>query len=96
MNDNHEEMNRGTLVRGIGSFYTARDPDGNEFILRCKKKFRHRGMSPMTGDEVLFTRGVGEAHGWIEEILPRKTVCLRPPVANVELRAGNGCDDRSE
>ncbi len=85
MNDNHEEMNRGTLVRGIGSFYTARDPDGNEFILRCKKKFRHRGMSPMTGDEVLFTRGVGEAHGWIEEILPRKTVCLRPPVANVEL-----------
>ena len=85
MNDNHEEMSRGTLVRGIGSFYTVRDPDGNEFTLRCKKKFRHRGMSPMTGDEVLFTKGEGEAHGWIEEILPRKTVCLRPPVANVEL-----------
>ena len=85
MNDNHEEMSRGTLVRGIGSFYTVRDPDGNEFTLRCKKKFRHRGMSPMTGDEVLFTKGEGEAYGWIEEILPRKTVCLRPPVANVEL-----------
>ena len=84
MSENTEGFSRGTLVRGIGSFYTARDPDGNEFTLRCKKKFRHLGMSPMTGDEVLFTKGEGEAHGWIEEILPRKTVCLRPPVANVE------------
>lgn len=84
MNENKEELSRGTLVRGIGSFYTARDREGNEFTLRCKKKFRHRGMSPMTGDEVMFSKGEGEAHGWIEEILPRKTVCLRPPVANVE------------
>ena len=30
-------------MRGIGSFYTARDPEGNEFTLRCKKKFRHLG-----------------------------------------------------
>ena len=84
MSENREEVSRGTLVRGIGSFYTARDPDGKEFVLRCKKKFRRQGMSPMTGDEVLFTKGEGENHGWIEEILPRKTVCLRPPVANVE------------
>ena len=85
MNENKEELSRGILIRGIGSFYTARDPGGNEFTLRCKKKFRHQGMSPMTGDEVLFSKGEGDAHGWIEEILPRKTVCLRPPVANVEM-----------
>ena len=84
MSENREEVSRGTLVRGIGSFYTAREPDGKEFVLRCKKKFRRQGMSPMTGDEVLFTKVEGENHGWIEEILPRKTVCLRPPVANVE------------
>ena len=42
-------------------------------------------MSPLVGDEVLFSPGQGEEHGWIEEILPRKTVCLRPPVANVQL-----------
>ena len=76
-------MLRGTLIRGIGSFYTARDSEGQEFTLRCKKKFRRQGISPLTGDEVLFTPGTGEEHGWIEEILPRKTVCLRPPVANV-------------
>jgi ribosome biogenesis GTPase len=74
---------RGTLIRGIGSFYTVRDPKGREYILRCKKKFRRDGISPLVGDEVLFSPGKGEEHGWVEEILPRKTVCLRPPVANV-------------
>ena len=73
----------GTLIRGVGSFYTAIDGEGNEYILRCKKKFRRQGISPLTGDEVFFTPGTGEEHGWIEEILPRKTLCLRPPVANV-------------
>ena len=74
---------RGTLVRGIGSFYTAKDETGHLYTLRCKKKFRRQGISPLTGDEVWFTPGEGDKDGWIEEILPRKTVCLRPPVANV-------------
>ena len=37
MNENKEELSRGILIRGIGSFYTARDPEGNEYTLRCKK-----------------------------------------------------------
>ena len=78
-----ETMMRGTLIRGIGSFYTAKDTAGNTYTLRCKKKFRRLGITPLTGDEVRFTPGEGEKDGWIEEILPRKTVCLRPPVANV-------------
>ena len=65
---------RGVLIRGIGSYYTAKDPDGNCYVLRCKKKFRRQGISPLTGDEVLFSPGEGEEHGWIEEILPRRTV----------------------
>ena len=77
------ELKRGTLIRGIGSFYTARDTDGNTWTLRCKKKFRRQGLSPMTGDEIMFIPGTAEDDGWIEEILPRKTECLRPPVANV-------------
>ena len=77
-------FSRGTLIRGIGSFYTARDLNRHEYVLRCKKKFRREKMSPLVGDEVLFSPGQGEEHGWIEEILPRKTVCLRPPVANVQ------------
>ena len=78
------EPRRGTLVRAIGGFYTARDESRNEYVLRCKKKFRREGLSPLPGDEILFTPGAGEEHGWVEEVLPRKTLCLRPPVANVE------------
>ena len=76
-------LNRGTLIRGIGSFYTVKDADGEEYTLRCKKKFRREKISPLVGDEVLFSPGQGEEHGWLEEILPRRTSCLRPPVANV-------------
>ena len=79
-------MREGTIVRGRGGFYTVRQQDGEEFVLRAKKKFRRQGMSPLVGDRILFTPGtVGEEDGWIEEILPRKSQCLRPPVANVTL-----------
>ena len=80
-----ETMMRGTLVRGFGGFYVAADEHGDEYTLRCKKKFRRMKLSPLVGDEVLFTPGAGEEEGWLEEILPRKTSCVRPPVANVSL-----------
>ena len=88
-NENNESnraditLKKGTLIRGIGSFYTVRDSAHQEYTLRCKKKFRRDGIAPLVGDEVLFSPGQGEEHGWLEEILPRKTECLRPPVANV-------------
>lgn len=78
-------LKTGTLVRGFGGFYVAADENGVEHILRCKKKFRRMKISPLVGDEVIFTPGEGEEHGWLEDILPRKTECLRPPVANVSL-----------
>jgi len=78
-------LKRGTLIRGMGGFYTAVDAAGDEYTLRCKKKFRRMRISPLVGDEITFTPGSGEEHGWLEDILPRKTECLRPPVANVEL-----------
>ena len=80
-------MLQGELVRGIGSFYTVRTVRGNEYTVRCKKKFRRERMIPMVGDRVCFTPGQGEEHGWLEMILPRETECLRPPVANVTLLA---------
>lgn len=83
MNPEESTMKQGILIRGIGSFYTVRDAEKQEFTLRCKKKFRREKLTPLVGDEVLFTPGQGDEHGWLEEILPRKTVCLRPPVANV-------------
>ena len=58
-----ETPRRGTLVRGVGSFYTVRTPEGEEYTLRCKKKFRRERLSPLAGDEVLFSPGQGEEHG---------------------------------
>ena len=78
-------MMQGTLVRGFGGFYVAVDETGTEHILRCKKKFRRMHISPMVGDRVAFLPGTGEEHGWLEDILPRESECLRPPVANVKL-----------
>ena len=75
----------GQVLRGVGSFYTVGTGDGSAYTLRCKKKFRRMGLSPVPGDLVLFSPGEGEEHGWLEEILPRKNVCLRPPVANIDL-----------
>lgn len=77
-------MRQGTLVRGFGGFYVA-EAGGREYTLRCKKKFRRMKVSPLVGDEVCFIPGEGEEHGWLEEILPRRSECLRPPVANVSL-----------
>ena len=83
-------MMEGVIVRGRGGFYTVRDSQGQEYVLRAKKKFRRQRITPLVGDRVYFTPGEGEAEGkeedgWVEEILPRISQCLRPPVANITL-----------
>lgn len=83
--ENRASPMRGRLIRGVGGFYTVRDEAGKDYTVRAPKKFRREGKTPLAGDEVLFSPGHGETQGWLEEILPRKTLCLRPPVANVSL-----------
>lgn len=76
----------GIIVQGRGGLYTVLDDSGEEYVLRAKKKFRRLGTSPLVGDRILFTPGqISDEHGWIDEILPRSSQCLRPPVANVTL-----------
>ena len=76
----------GSILRGIGSFYTVLcDEDGREYTLRAQKKLRHQKLTPMVGDRVRFTPGQGEEDGWLEEILPRISMLVRPSVANVDM-----------
>ena len=76
----------GSILRGIGSFYTVLcDEDGREYTLRAQKKLRHQKMTPMVGDHVRFMPGQGEEDGWLEEILPRRSMMERPSVANVDM-----------
>lgn len=68
------------ITKGIGGFYYVRTPDG---IVECKARgiFRKRGITPVAGDCVeLSPDGT-----MIEEILPRKNVFIRPPIANLDI-----------
>ena len=76
-------MMEGRIVQGRGGLYTVKDQSGQPYILRAKNRFRREGLTPLIGDEVLFSPGRLEEHGWLEEILPRRSVSLRPPVANI-------------
>lgn len=73
----------GVIVKGVGGLYYARGEDGDTHVLRARGIFRRRHITPMVGDRVRFTPGQGEEHGWVEEILPRESQLVRPPVANV-------------
>lgn len=75
----------GTILEGRGGLYTVRDQDGNEFVLRAKNKFRRERIVPLVGDEVVFTPAYGDEHGWLEEIKPRRSYTIRPPVSNLTL-----------
>lgn len=65
MNDNAQEaFKQGTLIRGMGGFYTVLS-GGMQYTLRCKKKFRRQQLSPLVGDDVLFSPERGKSMaGW--------------------------------
>jgi len=76
---------RGRIIRGVGGLYTVRGEDGQAHVLRARGRFRREGLTPLVGDLALFSPGQGEEHGWLDEILPRKTESVRPPAANLSL-----------
>lgn len=75
-------MPQGYIVKGIGGFYYVKTA---EELLECKAKgiFRKRGVTPVAGDQVLVENEAGG--NVIAEILPRKNVFVRPPVANLDV-----------
>lgn len=78
-----EEMREGVIVKGVGGFYYAREKTGEVHVLRAKGKFRKQHITPTVGDQIRLTPAFGDEHGWVEEILPRQNLLIRPPVANI-------------
>lgn len=76
---------QGTILRGIGGFYTAMDDAGATYTLRAQRKIRRDGMKPKVGDRVEMTPGTGDEDGWVNSILPRRNELVRPPVANIDV-----------
>ena len=75
---------QGTILRGIGGFYTVLSDAGEEYTLRAQRKLRRERMKPKVGDRVEMTPGTGEEDGWLRAILPRRNELERPPVANID------------
>ena len=76
---------QGTVLRGIGGFYTAMDDAGALYTLRAQGKLRRERMKPKVGDRVEMTPGTGGEDGWLQAVLPRRNELVRPPVANIDL-----------
>ena len=76
-------VREGVIVKGVGGLYYARGGDETVHVLRAKGKFRKQRVTPMVGDRILYTPDHGDEHGWGEEILPRESELIRPPVANI-------------
>lgn len=72
----------GLIVKAISGFYYV---ETAEMLYECKARgvFRKRGISPCVGDRVNI-RISEDGMGNVEEILPRKNVIVRPPLANLD------------
>ena len=77
----------GRIVEGVGGLYTVRCEDCGEIKMiscRAKGSFRHEGITPLVGDNVVVDTSAGEKNAVISEILERKNFLIRPPMANLD------------
>ncbi|GHV38041.1 putative ribosome biogenesis GTPase RsgA [Clostridia bacterium] len=76
-------LQKGRIICGRGGFYTVALADSFETVV-CKPRGRMRRgeLSPLPGD--LVTLSVREDGGRLEEILTRRNVFVRPPMANLD------------
>ncbi len=73
----------GIVLRGVGGLYDVRGDDGR--MIRCRPRGRIKldSLTILAGDRVEYSI-VDDHGGVIERVLPRKTVLLRPAVANID------------
>ena len=101
-----EYKSQGKIIQGVGGLYTiallhnGTPLDGQTVVCRARGAFRHAGMTPLPGDDVLIGyddtalrraedgsyAAAEDGSGLrIDDILDRKNALIRPPMANLEL-----------
>ena len=74
---------QGLIIKAIGGLYTV---EASEGVYECKARgvFRKQNISPVCGDNVVFSL---ERDGIvvIEDICERRSLLIRPPLANLDL-----------
>lgn len=77
-------MPEGLIVKALsGYYYVKPQASAEENILQCRGRgiFKKKGITPLVGDRVLYTP-TENGEGTVDEILPRDTELIRPPIAN--------------
>ncbi|REK67155.1 MULTISPECIES: ribosome small subunit-dependent GTPase A [Cohnella] len=78
-------MPEGMIIKALSGYYYVRPDEGGDPVqCRARGIFKKRGVSPLVGDRVKFSE-TENGEGIVDEILPRSTELVRPPVANVDL-----------
>lgn len=77
-------MPEGMIYKALSGYYYVVDDEGREVQCRARGIFKKRGESPLVGDRVRFA-ATENGEGTVDEILPRTTALVRPPVANADM-----------
>lgn len=76
---------QGKIMKGIAGFYYVHVEGRGIYECKAKGIFRKEGVKPLVGDNVdMDVLDEAEKLGNIRQILPRKSVLVRPAVANVD------------
>ena len=72
----------GIIIKGIGGFYYV---EAAEELFECKARglFRNTNRKPLPGDNVVIAVSEGRENT-IDEMLPRRSLLSRPPIANID------------
>ncbi len=84
-------MPEGLIVKALSGYYyvkpatTAQDGAAEGYI-QCRGRgiFKKKGITPLVGDRVIYSP-TENGEGIVDEILPRETELIRPPIANAKL-----------
>jgi len=78
-------MPDGTIMKALSGYYYVLDADNGRTVqCRARGIFKKRGQSPLVGDRVRYME-TENGEGAVEEIRPRRSALIRPPVANADL-----------
>ncbi|THF73240.1 ribosome small subunit-dependent GTPase A [Cohnella fermenti] len=77
-------MPQGMIYKALSGYYYVETEEGQTVQCRARGIFKKRGQSPLVGDRVVFSE-TENGEGTVDELLPRTTELIRPPVANASL-----------
>lgn len=81
-----KEKMTGFIIKAVGGIYQVFcHEDHQSYSCKVLGKFRNQNITPLCGDEVIFSYQEETNFSWIHEILPRKNELVRPPCSNLDL-----------